>query len=347
MDIFILTWNVQKDRNYLIDLHRILKENKADTIYIALQEAHNFIIPWAIQKLFLNFFFKAYKYRETERFCGLVTIILSKYRIRTSNTFVPLPNLYFSKGAIVTNLTINYTDILLVNLHLQHGVVHDALRINQMKRIVRSVEGHFSYIFVCGDFNTRVDVKKIPSSFDLDEFGMLSNWYTKTCQKRSRNVTADKEWMNTYNTCMEKFKKVDQMNAFKLIFCLDEFDVRFLPSYKYHTATDVYNLRQTPSWCDRILFKTVNELECMFYRSDTLIATSDHKPVMAQFWIRDGFELKSMNKVAKRVYSSLYTSHTVRFIYNNFILVLIALIFVLRHFFIELRGRFSAGDQAV
>ncbi|ELQ73970.1 Inositol polyphosphate 5-phosphatase [Trachipleistophora hominis] len=336
MNILILTWNVQKNKNYLVDLHYMLKEKKADTIYIALQEAHDFTVPWAIQKFFMKLFFKAYKYREIERFCGLVTIILSKYRITAVNTFVPFPNLYYNKGAVVTNLGINYTNILLVNLHLHHGVINEARRVNQMKMVLRSIEGRFSYIFVCGDFNTRVDVKKIPTCFDLNEFVMLSDWCNRTCREGPLNADADREWACAYNLHMDKFKKADQMNAFKSIFCLDEFDVKFLPSYKYHARTDAYNLKQTPSWCDRILFKTVNEIECLFYGSNMLVNTSDHKPVMALYQIRDGFELKNMNKKKKKAKYACYAGYTVQFTYNNFILIVIGLTAILWHFFGQL-----------
>lgn len=300
MEFFILTWNIHRKKEFLINLYGILANTKADTVYVALQEAHEFIIPWFIQKYFIKGFMKSHKYCVVERFCGLVTIIMSNYKLKVTNKFILLEPYYFNKGAIITKIVINFVTVLMINLHLMSGEKNESARIEQMKEIIRVIEGNFHYIFVCGDFNTRVDTKEIITNFDFNS--LLEN---------KKNAFSSQ--------FLQNLKSADQMNNFKKTLSLDEFEVNFPPTYKFRGNR--FREDRTPSWCDRILFKSVNEMECIFYKSNHLVDFGDHKPVMKLLNIRDGVGLKTMYK-RKRKEAKVFPVEVIRFIYNNFIVVL-------------------------
>jgi hypothetical protein len=67
-----------------------------------------------------------------------------------------------------------------------------------------------------------------------------------------------------------------------------EHSITFPPTYKFDLNSDDYDTStkaRTPSWTDRILYKTNSQLawECLHYSSVTSIKSSDHRPVHAIF----------------------------------------------------------------
>lgn len=315
MKLFILIWNVCGHKNYLLDLHNIIHGIEADIICIALQETHNFMVPWIIQKFFISMFFKSYYYMKIERFCGLVTVILSNHSFHTIRIFVPLSPFYFNKGAIITNVIINKMSILVINLHLEHGCRNHCRRVKQMKKIINAINGQYNYIFICGDFNSRVDIGYVLSSFD--ELQLIKN-NTHNCK-----YVDDK-----LDTIIDEFKKADQMRLFRKIFNFEESAIDFLPTYKYCVNTNRYNLKRTPSWCDRILYRSVGNLCCNYYKSVNTVTSSDHKPVISLFEIEETTNHKETYQIDQSMQITMYLGYLIHFVYNNvFFLVIIFVIF--------------------
>jgi hypothetical protein len=67
-----------------------------------------------------------------------------------------------------------------------------------------------------------------------------------------------------------------------------EHSINFPPTYKFDLNSDEYDTSakaRTPSWTDRILYKSNSELawECLHYSSVSSIRSSDHRPVHAIF----------------------------------------------------------------
>jgi hypothetical protein len=72
----------------------------------------------------------------------------------------------------------------------------------------------------------------------------------------------------------------------------DEADVRFRPTYKYDVGgksldLDSSDKQRTPAWCDRVLWRTGEQLPSvprtvvapLLYTSCQSVVTSDHKPI--------------------------------------------------------------------
>jgi hypothetical protein len=67
-----------------------------------------------------------------------------------------------------------------------------------------------------------------------------------------------------------------------------EHAITFPPTYKFDLNSDDYDTStkaRTPSWTDRILYKSNSDLawECLHYSSVAHIKSSDHRPVHAIF----------------------------------------------------------------
>lgn len=61
--------------------------------------------------------------------------------------------------------------------------------------------------------------------------------------------------------------------------------ITFKPTYRLVIGTTVYDLKRTPSWCDRILYKGPS-ISPVSYESVTKALNSDHLPVMAVFDVK-------------------------------------------------------------
>ena len=66
----------------------------------------------------------------------------------------------------------------------------------------------------------------------------------------------------------------------------NEATIYFLPTYKYVKKQRNYDIKRTPSWCDRILFNSsdIKKLAILKYW-DIDVFQSDHKPVCGAFKI--------------------------------------------------------------
>lgn len=65
--------------------------------------------------------------------------------------------------------------------------------------------------------------------------------------------------------------------------------LNFRPTYKYDLNSDEYDTgkkQRIPSWTDRILYMTNDQLSCVAYNSEDSIRTSDHRPVYASFVVQ-------------------------------------------------------------
>ena len=69
-----------------------------------------------------------------------------------------------------------------------------------------------------------------------------------------------------------------------------EGSINFLPTYKYARGSVDFNFKRTPSYTDRVLWKSRDEhaLRPIFYRSHPKITCSDHKPVSALLEVEIG-----------------------------------------------------------
>ena len=73
-----------------------------------------------------------------------------------------------------------------------------------------------------------------------------------------------------------------------------EMPITFPPTYKFDPDGS-FNDRRTPSWCDRVFFRTNVQLDAIHYDSINKIRLSDHKPVIAMFAFRASPETSGSN----------------------------------------------------
>lgn len=72
---------------------------------------------------------------------------------------------------------------------------------------------------------------------------------------------------------------------------LNEAPVGFEPTFKFVPGTSDYNLKRTPSWCDRILYSDMNA-HVSKYSSVSSYLGSDHKPVYLHITVSDSAPLQ-------------------------------------------------------
>eukprot|EP01059_Diplonema_ambulator_P010897 TRINITY_DN20914_c0_g1_i1.p1 TRINITY_DN20914_c0_g1~~TRINITY_DN20914_c0_g1_i1.p1 ORF type:complete len:729 (+),score=150.32 TRINITY_DN20914_c0_g1_i1:81-2189(+) len=122
-------------------------------------------------------------------------------------------------------------------------------------------------VFLFGDLNYRIE---LPYERTLDLISSNS-WETL--------LQADQ--------LKKRYTRLDQKPANFLQFI--DLTPSFPPSYKYNPGTNVYDTsekRRVPSWTDRILYKTSDDVQvAKFFVSEKLLA-SDHRPVAAKFNVK-------------------------------------------------------------
>lgn len=66
----------------------------------------------------------------------------------------------------------------------------------------------------------------------------------------------------------------------------EEAPIRFPPTFKYDPGTDHFDSSEknrAPAWCDRILFRRSDNVQCVEYDSVPALQASDHKPIRGLF----------------------------------------------------------------
>ncbi|XP_055674169.1 phosphatidylinositol 3,4,5-trisphosphate 5-phosphatase 2-like [Falco peregrinus] len=201
--------------------------------------------------------------------------------VHTSSVKTGIANTLGNKGAVGVSFLFNGTSFGFVNCHLASGSEKTHRRNQNYSDILHSlVLGdkrlaafdltlRFTHLFWFGDLNYRLDmdVQDILAHITKKEF--------------------------------EALLAVDQLNLEreknKVFLRFSEGDISFPPTYRYERGSrDSYvwqkfkatGVRSTsPSWCDRILWKSHPETHvvCNSYGCTDDIVTSDHSPVFATF----------------------------------------------------------------
>ncbi|XP_040525305.1 phosphatidylinositol 3,4,5-trisphosphate 5-phosphatase 2 [Gallus gallus] len=201
--------------------------------------------------------------------------------VHTSSVKTGIANTLGNKGAVGVSFLFNGTSFGFVNCHLASGSEKTHRRNQNYSDILRSLALgdkrlsafdltlRFTHLFWFGDLNYRLDmdVQDILTHITKKEFDILLA-------------------MDQLNLEREKNKVFLQFR---------EGDISFPPTYRYERGSrDSYMWQKfkttgmrinVPSWCDRILWKSLPEthLVCSSYGCTDDIVTSDHSPVFATF----------------------------------------------------------------
>ena len=192
-----------------------------------------------------------------------------------------------NKGGIISTLTIGGTtrlSFLTAHLEAHEGQVHYKNRCSNLAEILSgakkgsldaSVTSH--HMFVMGDLNFRV---ALPPPEGREK------WDGAIHRHKVRAMVDDEEWAALYaaDELRGALEKGDCLAGFKTSPC------NFHPTFKVHRELGFkYQEKRTPSYTDRILWKSAhgleNDVRPLLYEPVSDYATSDHKPVRGVYSI--------------------------------------------------------------
>eukprot|EP00937_MAST-01D_sp_MAST-1D-sp2_P000302 g302.t1 len=115
--------------------------------------------------------------------------------------------------------------------------------------------------------------------------------------KRKRKMNADLMWAEVSamlrQGSLEELYENDQLRndiaTGRILHGFAEMQPRFMPTFKVkrHRPEEVYNEKRVPSWCDRVVYRSLEghakRLRPVKFDSAPTLTTSDHKPVFATF----------------------------------------------------------------
>lgn len=203
-----------------------------------------------------------------------------------------------TKGSVVLAFSFFGTSMLFINSHFTASYDKLSNRVNDYKKTIqdlRLIKGpstnsnkdassRYDSVFWMGDFNFRVDGDVL----------LVENML---------------EFQNSY---LEKILRCDQLlqliDEDKIFRGFQEGRIVFPPTYKFDVKNNSYNKLRTPSYTDRILFrsKRKNCITCTYYNCVSKVNVSDHKPVFGiyEVAVRPGRDTLTMDagRFNKEVY---------------------------------------------
>ncbi|KAI8376226.1 Endonuclease/exonuclease/phosphatase [Radiomyces spectabilis] len=233
---------------------------------------------------------------KTDQLIGLFSIVIVKKKdiprifhcdSTVVKTGIKLMNkvLYGNKGGVAIRLLFDHTSFCFVNCHLaagQHrvaernadanGILHTARfpdHPNYLDIFGNGGDGSqildHEYCFFSGDLNYRIEMQREDVLRQLESEDL----------SKAREALLREDQLNQQRTGNPLFP----------LLLFKEAPIQFNPTYKYEPGTETYDTsekQRIPAWCDRILFRTPESTENLFYRRYGVTA-SDHRPISAAF----------------------------------------------------------------
>jgi hypothetical protein len=316
LNIYIGSWNVGgktlKESSLLFEWLYPLKEMKSPDIYIiGLQEiislnAKNIVLSsnTNIVEGWKNLIFKnlneidKYIILKTDNLVGLFLIIYVKEslkdKFRNIESLIVRTGLLGTmgnKGAILMRFNYIDTSIAISCAHLSAGQSEVNSRISEMVDIItKSIPvknlNNNNISSNNSNFNNNNNISNGDIKFKDHDiqfiFGDL-NFRIDHDYKTAIKLIENKDYKRLESE--DQLIKRKNINSEMIDFL--EGPLNFDPTYKYIPGTSDYDSKKKriPSWCDRILFKKSEDLECKKY--DKIDYThSDHKPIYGIFKIK-------------------------------------------------------------
>ena len=294
---------------YIIGLQEIISLNAKN---IVLSSNTNFVEAWK------NLIFKnlneidKYIILKTDSLVGIFLIIFVKESLK--DNFRNIEALIVktgvlgtmgNKGSIVMRFNYLDTSLAISCAHLSAGQSEVNSRICEMTDIItKSIQVknlhftntsnnnnsnndnnnnnnnyNFSYVFNNNFSNGDMKFKDHDIQFIFGDLNFRIDYDYKTCIKLIEN--------KDYRKLQQEDQLIKRKNINSELIDFSEGLLKFDPTYKYIPGTSEYDAKKKriPSWCDRILFKKSENLECLNY--DKIDYThSDHKPIYGIFKIK-------------------------------------------------------------
>jgi hypothetical protein len=196
-----------------------------------------------------------------------------------------------NKGGIVAEVAVNKTtklSFLTAHLEAHEGAKHYKARNDSLSSILMdtssskyfdaSQSSHFT--FAMGDLNYRTK---------LADVAVGSDRHIQFCH----TIVGRRDWrtLNQYDELRKSLAKKTCLAGFQTAYC------NFPPTFKVDRQHGYrYNPARSPSYTDRILFKTADQLDSgtklLLYEPVEAFTSSDHKPIRSGFAIRLNRELR-------------------------------------------------------
>ncbi|KHJ84054.1 endonuclease/exonuclease/phosphatase family protein, partial [Oesophagostomum dentatum] len=250
--VVIITYNVNMQRADEDDIGKLLAPAVAanpSLLVVGMQEvAHGetvvggTVITWQRQMLeWMNtrtdgLVLLSKTYQMTNQVTVFVkrTLIPSIRRIQFRFSRNTMGGLTGHKGSIGVKITLqNHTSVVFVDSHFIHDATSYDKRIAQFhsnKICCFPEDEEVKAVFWLGDLNFRVEG-------DPDEVS------AKIKAKK------EKELLDTDDQLKRAIRENDAFVGFQ------EQPIGFSPTYRFYVGSTEYDLKRTPSWCDRVLFK--------------------------------------------------------------------------------------------
>ncbi|GAA5888107.1 hypothetical protein JCM6882_000282 [Rhodosporidiobolus microsporus] len=254
----------------------------------------------------LRFLGTAYWPVKEEKLVGMYTVVFARNELRgqirdlaTHKIKNGFDEFYGNKGSLMFRLVLDDSSLCFINAHLAAGKKHHAERERDLISILdgaaqfgkSSEPMHRAYIgggdgtavrdcemvFFVGDLNFRLDLPRSEVLHTLSTAPSLESAIT---------TLLPHDELSLLRASHPSFR----LRSF------EEAPILFPPTYKYEHNSDVYDQsakQRTPSWCDRVLWRSEREesVKCVSlgrFEADI----SDHRPVAALFEV----QVKKVNR---------------------------------------------------
>lgn len=202
-------------------------------------------------------------------------VIFTRKGLNISNLSVTakptgIANMIGNKGGCVATFKVQETSFCFLSCHLAARPQHILTR-NQNAKDLFSIRfehldldfaTEFDYLFWFGDLNYRLD-KEYNTAVEMLRSGAYSD--LRDCDQLLKEQNANRSFVN-----------------------FQEGQLNFPPTYRYIRLKNEWSNKrnQTPSWTDRILYRSFREISLLKYEAALNCMASDHRPVSAEFAVK-------------------------------------------------------------
>jgi len=213
-----------------------------------------------------------------------------------------------NKGGTIISLDFGGTSFCFANSHLaahqkkEHWdrrnldfkAISESAKVGNIKQDMLE---QFHHVFWMGDLNYRCDYHQMEDP-KMEPPKELFDEYVRNIKNGDylKMLPADQ---------LSRSRDIEKPECF---FGFSESSIGFQPTFKVYVDKDYeYQPKRSPSWCDRIMWRSApcfeKDVRCEKYLNAPKICSSDHKPVFGEYFVRtwerapgnvdDGFEKKA------------------------------------------------------
>ena len=229
--------------------------------------------------------------------------------VETAQSATGLGHVYGNKGGVVCKLNLYGTSLCFTSCHLAaHEAERFMLRRNDDVAEVMEealvgnhkldIASQFHHSFFMGDLNYRVNFGI--TGPEKGQRALTTKEEKKAHWDEAHKLVEEEAW----DTLFDNDQLLDQQRQRKVFVGWTDTlrapeATRFRPTFKVgrHHTREQYNPKRTPSYCDRVLHRSLpcyeGNLKLTMFESNPQLTTSDHKPVHAAFEVQTtaGFDV--------------------------------------------------------